>query len=772
MNTQQALVTNFKSFAIDNTECRKLCMALINADSEDEVKRILESKGLWNVPKYWRNLDDNENNASIIGAQQNRADSALVEKIINSIDAKLTGECKARGINPESTDKSPKDIRHAVAQFIEEHSSPEKDSTGRVINWDISKRTEAAQHITVAATGEKSSPCFTICDNGEGQTPDKIPSTFMSLMKSNKLRIPFVQGKFNMGGTGVLRFCGECSIELILTRKDPRILEVMKNSGETVSEKDYNWSLTIVRKNEPQQNERSSVWRYLAPLETKEKPYKGNVLNFKAENLKIFPNKNEAYLREATHGSLIKLYNYKIKGRSHILRSDGLLRKLEILLPDPALPVRLHECRKGYSGKGEASFANNMIGISARLSDAINDRPEKSPIESGYKLSCPLRIVGEDLSATIYVFKQDWDSEKCRLTDRSATYRDNDQGVLFTVNGQCHGSLPISFFRTNKVKLSELSKSLLVILDCTKLSRAISEQLFMNSRDRLNKDSDIFREIDKELSHALKKNSALTKLQNQRRAEKKSRAIENSKPLEDTLRNIFKNSPALAKMFLKGERLSNPYKPKLAGIEEAQYIGKPYPTYFHIKGFKDKVCKKNVHRNGRCRMQFETDVVNEYFSRLEKRGEISLNIISEDDSLSPLSTFSGPSMDNGKATVTFPLPDGVEINDTLRFRCEVTDPTQIEPFTSEFVVNILPDRTTETRESRKSKNEKHPNKDGNDTDKPSGIKLPEVLCVEKENWGIMIWMKKLLWSFYRMMKTQSKMAKLSMIFTSTLTTFT
>ena len=51
------------------------------------------------------------------------------------------------------------------------------------------------------------------------------------------------------------------------------------------------------------------------------------------------------------------------------------------------------------------------------------------------------------------------------------------------------------------------------------------------------------------------------------------------------------------------------------------------------------------------------------------------------------------------------------------------------------MVNILPDRTTETRESRKSKNEKHPNKDGNDTDKPSGIKLPEVLCVEKENWG-------------------------------------
>ena len=42
-------------------------------------------------------------------------------------------------------------------------------------------------------------PCLTVADQGEGQTPDTFPDTFMSIQRNNKLRIPFVQGKFNMG---------------------------------------------------------------------------------------------------------------------------------------------------------------------------------------------------------------------------------------------------------------------------------------------------------------------------------------------------------------------------------------------------------------------------------------------------------------------------------------------------------------------------------------------------------------------------------------------
>ncbi len=97
------------------------------------------------------------------------------------------------------TDKGvPPTIRQAVAQFIEKAKSPEKENTGRVREWDKILRTEIAKKITVAATGLKERPSFTIADCGEGQTPIMVPQTFMSIGKDNKLKIPFVQGKFNM----------------------------------------------------------------------------------------------------------------------------------------------------------------------------------------------------------------------------------------------------------------------------------------------------------------------------------------------------------------------------------------------------------------------------------------------------------------------------------------------------------------------------------------------------------------------------------------------
>jgi len=65
----------------------------------------------------------------------------------------------------------------------------------------------------------------------------------------------------------------------------------------------------------------------------------------------IFPDFAEAYAREAEWGTLIKLYEYSLPGhRSHILLPTGLLSRLELLLPELALPIRLHECRAGYKG--------------------------------------------------------------------------------------------------------------------------------------------------------------------------------------------------------------------------------------------------------------------------------------------------------------------------------------------------------------------------------------------------------------------------------------
>jgi hypothetical protein len=81
---------------------------------------------------------------------------------------------------------------------------------------------------------------------GEGQTPRDVPGTFMSLNKSNKLRIPFVQGKFNMGGTGVLRFCGIRNLQLVVTRRDPAIVGAQPSDPDALL-----WSFTVVRRDDP-----------------------------------------------------------------------------------------------------------------------------------------------------------------------------------------------------------------------------------------------------------------------------------------------------------------------------------------------------------------------------------------------------------------------------------------------------------------------------------------------------------------------------------------
>src|SRR6202008_4395972 len=114
--------------------------------------------------------------------------------------------CMAANIQPESKD-APSSVRGAIAKFIE-GSDPSKTANGRIEHWLPKQRREQAEYISIAATGSKTNPCLSISDLGEGQIPAAVPNTFMSLAKSNKLRIPFVQGKFNMGGTGALRFCG------------------------------------------------------------------------------------------------------------------------------------------------------------------------------------------------------------------------------------------------------------------------------------------------------------------------------------------------------------------------------------------------------------------------------------------------------------------------------------------------------------------------------------------------------------------------------------
>ncbi len=318
---------------------KQLCLDMLRSDSEAQIIELLSSAGFWEDESVWRYYGDYEGNYGTIGNQSASSTAALAEKIVNSVDARLIGECIQRGINPEGSD-APQSIKEAVAQFYEEN--PDGPTAGVVAEWPDSKRTEVARGATIAATGFKPAqgkPSLTIADSGEGQTPSSLPGTILSLTKSNKLRIPFVQGRYNMGGSGALRFCGRENLQLVITRRNPALLPA------NADEEDRLWSFTVVRREDTGRGMRNSVYTYLSPVGASERPGRGDVLTFDAHALPLFPERDKPYERDAEWGTLIKLFEYDLPNKSDILRRGGVLRQMDLLLPGIALPIRLHECR-------------------------------------------------------------------------------------------------------------------------------------------------------------------------------------------------------------------------------------------------------------------------------------------------------------------------------------------------------------------------------------------------------------------------------------------
>jgi hypothetical protein len=364
---------------------RKLHESLLAADSGAVVVAILKAAGLWDDEASWRLYGDAEDNFSAAGNQQRNADAALVEKAINSLDACLMGKALERGIDPRSPE-APRSPREAVAIFYE-GADPEnvRSHQGNMADWTRARRTEVSRDITIALTGPiGAKPGIVIADSGEGQSPDRLPDTILSLMKGIKKSIPFVQGKFNMGGTGALRFCGPDHLQLVLSKRDPRIAAMEGSSTD--------WGFTIVRRERPTTTTRVSTYRYLAPLGAAEDPGNGGVLRFGSDSLPIFPEGQNPYGRASVWGTLIKLYEYDTRAKGAFFRRDGLLERLDIMMPGLMLPIRLHECR-AYGGDSR-SFETTLTGLEVRLR---SQEKEEGNLEPGFPDSGEITIRGETI---------------------------------------------------------------------------------------------------------------------------------------------------------------------------------------------------------------------------------------------------------------------------------------------------------------------------------------------------------------------------------------
>lgn len=698
---------------------KDLCLQLMRADTETDVIRLLRAAGHWDDPKAWRYLGDEEFNYSSVGNQQSRAEQAIIEKLINCIDAKLIYEARRAGCLPlVGTSPQAPDTPTTIATARTKFFGPQ-----------LKDQESLSRSITVAATGSKprednGRPCFTIVDDGEGQTPAKMPETILSLHKGNKDKIKFAQGKFNMGGTGVLEFCGmDRNLQLVISKRCPDLVK------GAVDPRDGDWSFTVIRRDDPASEGKSSRFNYLAPVGADAHPGEGDLLHFSSPTMPIFPEKNQAYVRETQWGTLLKLYEYDARRfGTNMMFSDGLMYRARLLLPQPALPIRFHECRS-YRGDPNRSFDTTMVGLVETLQRDL-DSQARSHVEWFDKL--PFDVESEKFEASIYLFKN---------KDAADAYR-RDEGILFTYNGQCHATMTKDFFRRTKVKQDYLWHSLLLIVDCSAISRRAHEKLFMNSRDRL-RETDLKAKLEAELEDQIGHHEQLRELASERRKKELSEHPKVNESMAKVIESLLGKNPALAALLGKGMRIKNPHKPESAGAGIAGFIGKRFPTKFNFKGHEASFkLIRNAHLGAHARITFETDAANDYFKRAEQPGSFELFRVTLKGRV-PASNYQWPRLHNGLAHLSLSLPEGTTDGDDLEFVAVTTDPSRIEPFTNSFILTVQPERESANGSSGGKRNSnadsdggdsKGSNKKGANENNDSFLDIPEPVPVYERDW--------------------------------------
>jgi hypothetical protein len=554
---------------MDESSSRKLLMQLVGARSENEARKIIDSDPLLSSEENWKPYGGYESNFNTINNQAKNSVAALAEKPINSIDALLLKECKLRGIAPESR-QAPKAMKEAIELFFGMKSGDFSDLADK-------ERRRLAGNIRIIAEGDRKRPNVIIADKGEGQHPDDFENTFLSLHRGNKNKILFVQGKYNMGGSGVLPNCGEYNYQLILSRKTPELLK--KGQWDT-------WGFTLVRLHLATSSEYKNSWYEYFVGDN------GKIVSFPGGPLSILP-ENEAL----ESGAYIKLFNYYLPNPSQI--TLDLWRELNRVLHYPVLPITLHETRK-FKG-----HSPSIILVGNRMRILKND---KQSIED----NCPpiIPIIAElgkfgKRTIEVTVFKEG------TVKDEFASPA---EAIFFTINGQTHAAIGRSFLRT-KASLHYLADYMLVHIDCTDVDTNIREKIFMPSRDRM-RDTEISKEIESILAEELSRHEGLKQLNQCRREQQIVKNPKDIKFLEGVVSKLIKKNRTILHYLGVGGNIKDKNE---AGITDTkEFEGKRIPTYLKIIGTE----RKQMPINSYSRVVFETDASNDYFSRETDRGTL------------------------------------------------------------------------------------------------------------------------------------------------------
>lgn len=659
---------------------------LFEAKDEDDLAKILKNYTEIFDDSNWKPLGSNKSNYGVVKNQQSSPIAALIEKVTNAIDAILTKKCLDNGIDPKS-EKAPKSMDKAISTFFSNN------------NWDLASfRKEQAENIQVIADGKgpKSSrsnyaTSVIVYDNGEGQHPERFEDTFLSLLRGNKNDIQFVQGKYNMGGSGAIVFCGKKRYQLIASKR-------YTNDGE--------FGFTLVREHPKKDSDQAKeTWYEYLLLD-------GKIPSFPIETLDL-----GLYNRQFTTGTILKLYSYQFP-RGYSGFAQDLNQSINEFLFQPALPILTVDTKERYPNN--KVLDNDLFGLKRRL------MTEKSEyLDENFSENFDDETIGK-MKVSCFVFKtkvKDYDLKKTKkiIQDR---YFKNSMSVMFSLNGQTHGHYTSEFI-TRSLKLNLLKSHLLIHVDCTEMNYNFRKELFMASRDRL-KDGDETQYLRNFLSKKLSaKDGRLAEIEKQR---KQAVDIDTSSNTNELLKNFTKNLPLdseLAKLLSQTFKLDIKKEKKKEGNKKKNSVDKEptpfspqrFPSFFNVDAKNDgesEVAK--IPLNGEKTIKFSTDVANDYFDRVDEPGDLKISILNikpneteggtepgEPKEISEIFNLVKSSPNKGSIRISLNPKDELKVGDSIQIKANLSSPNgNIEEL---FWVKIAEDNKPKDKAPKKEDND-------------------------------------------------------------------
>jgi len=625
-----------------------LFQKLYRAKNESEVEQLLEEGRPPLEGLEWSHLGQIESNFGVIENQQSNPVAAIVEKLTNSIDAILMRRCYEESIDPKGP-AAPRSVEEAITRFFPKHK-----------NWDQSSvRNQQAASIQIIGDshpGNTSDTSLIIYDDGEGQHPENFEDTLLSLLQGNKNEIHFVQGKYNMGGSGAIVFCGEKRYQLIASKR-------YDGSGL--------FGFTLIRKH-PLTDEEASIkrntWYEYLKVD-------GEIPAFPIDKLDL-----GLYKRPFRTGTIIKLYSYELTGNRHVRRDLG--RSLNEFLYAPALPIYTVETKERYPK--DSGLTSAIFGLKQRLQN--NDY-----VEETFSETYTDRQIGR-MNVTVHLFRaraKEKTAKETRQTIRDEFFK-NNMAVLFSVNGQVHGHYTTEFI-TRSLGFNMLKDYLLIHVDCTEMNLDFRNELFMASRDRLKQGKE-----SKQLRDVLAKNLKKGQLREIYKRRKDTISVE-AEDDEDLLRSIAENMPinnelrSLLSQTFKLDREDKPKKrrrPNPGPRPKEEFHPKRFPSFFNLDvNAENGRPVITIPANESKTIKFNTDVENQYFDRTEEPGDMKIALMGYTSNgssggntkgtvndIHDVLTVNRSSPNEGSIRVVLEPTEDVEVGDEIEIQADLSNP--------------------------------------------------------------------------------------------------